>query len=299
MVNEFEKKTKRLFGGDLSSNAIHFGRNQDNDREYGILKGRITLTSEEIQSTFNDPITRTVDSCLKLLQGHKVQHLLLVGGFGESPFLRQRSKALFEATGTSIVTVEQSFKKAAVEGAAIWYLKKLVSGRAARFSIGLKLSTSFDDSNLEHREREALAYIATDGSKRLTRFAQLIEKNAVLQQGREIYKKVYTDWEKFPGETGKHYTGIYVWEGDGTGHWFTDREGKAYPQMRKLCTIKTELKDMVNAITTNQGSNGEFWTLAYFLVVRFGATRIQAWKEWKEGGKTHKGPATVLPGVVL
>jgi hypothetical protein len=66
-------QTKRLFGGPYSSNIIHFGRSSDNDREKGVIKGRITLTSEEIQYTFDDVVTKIIDSCLKLLRGYQVQ----------------------------------------------------------------------------------------------------------------------------------------------------------------------------------------------------------------------------------
>jgi hypothetical protein len=48
--------------------VIHFGRNSDNDREHGILKGKLTLNNEEIASTFNDSVKRTVQSCQKILQ---------------------------------------------------------------------------------------------------------------------------------------------------------------------------------------------------------------------------------------
>jgi hypothetical protein len=82
------------------------------------------MTNEEVASCFDDPMSRTVDSCLKLLRGRKVQvrsvwlthvkytnrfhqHILLVGGFGESPFLQQRLRDEFGAKGSEIVTVDQ------------------------------------------------------------------------------------------------------------------------------------------------------------------------------------------------
>ncbi|PVF93795.1 hypothetical protein CPB86DRAFT_87047 [Serendipita vermifera] len=73
MVDEFEKKDKRLYGGELSSNVIHFGRTTDNDRQHGIRKGRINLTTDEIASAFDGPVMRTVESCLRVLKDHRVQ----------------------------------------------------------------------------------------------------------------------------------------------------------------------------------------------------------------------------------
>lgn len=53
--------------------VIHFGRNSDNDRNFNILKGRITLHKEEVQSTFDNVIEIIVNSCLKLFKGHKIE----------------------------------------------------------------------------------------------------------------------------------------------------------------------------------------------------------------------------------
>ncbi|KAG8804483.1 hypothetical protein FRC16_007892 [Serendipita sp. 398] len=100
IIDEFEKKTKRKFDGTQTNSIIKFGKDWDNDREHGIFKGRITLTKQEVESTFNEVIPRIVASCSNLLSGRKVEHLLLVGGFGESPFLRKRLKETFGTKGT-------------------------------------------------------------------------------------------------------------------------------------------------------------------------------------------------------
>lgn len=52
---------------------IHFGRNADNDRSVGIIKGRISLTKAEIGTTYDNVIMRIEDSCIKLLRGRKIQ----------------------------------------------------------------------------------------------------------------------------------------------------------------------------------------------------------------------------------
>ena len=45
---------------------------------------------------------------LKLELSLTVQHLLLVGGFGESPYLQSRLRKEFSGRGTEVVTVENS-----------------------------------------------------------------------------------------------------------------------------------------------------------------------------------------------
>ncbi|PVF93793.1 hypothetical protein CPB86DRAFT_789737 [Serendipita vermifera] len=299
MVNEFEKKTKRLFGSDLSSNTIHFGRNQDNDRANGILKGRITLASEEIGSTFNDPVSRTIDSCLKLLQGYKVEHLLLVGGFGESPFLRHKLKTEFGSKGTQVVTVEQSSKKAAVEGGIIWYLKQLVCARAARFPIGMQVWRKYNDRLPEHRERAALTSIRPDGRTMLEQFMILVERNTIITQGWEYRKSVLAVMKEFPGTTQKRQHTVFVWEGEGTSEWITDKQNDLLPEMRRLWTIEVDARDTRSAAKMRSGPNGIFWEIKFDILIRFGGTSMRAWLEWEQEGTKRKGPATMLPGRVF
>ncbi|KAG8830436.1 hypothetical protein FRC18_008097 [Serendipita sp. 400] len=153
MVDKFERRTKRVFDGSQESLVIEFGGRRDNDRDYGILQGKITLTGSEVGTTFDQVINRSSDSCLKLLGGRRVKHLLLVGGFGESPYLRLRLKDEFGSKGTEVVTVEEPSKKAAAEGAVLWYTKQMVSGRFARFTIGTQIIVPFNPANAEHLKR--------------------------------------------------------------------------------------------------------------------------------------------------
>lgn len=104
----FERKTKRLFDGTNESYVIDFGGRQDNDREFGILKGKLTLSREEVASAFNDVLRQITDSCLRLRKDRKIRHLLLVGGFGESPYLQTCLRETFGKQGTEVVTVEDS-----------------------------------------------------------------------------------------------------------------------------------------------------------------------------------------------
>ena len=43
----------------------------DNDRDHGVWKGRITLTKDEVEQTFNEVVPRIVSSCSSLISGRK------------------------------------------------------------------------------------------------------------------------------------------------------------------------------------------------------------------------------------
>lgn len=127
----------------------------------------------------------------------------------------------------------------------------------------------------------------------------LVERNTVVHQGWESRRGVLHHWDTFPGAIGKHYENIYVWEGDGTPTWPTDEDGNDLDKMRRLCTVEADLTDMISALQMKFGPNGEYLQLRFDVIVQFGATSMRSWMEWEEQGSRHKGPATLLPGMIF
>lgn len=168
MVGAFESRTKRLYDGSLGNYVVDFGGTRDNDRPYGIIRGKLPLTSQEVSSAFEDVVQRIGNSCSRLLGAHKVKYLLLVGGLGESQHLQKRMRERFEFEGISIVTAEEPLKKAAAEGALIWYIKHTVTARIARKTIGVEIHQAYNPSDHQHALRRGLAWIDHDGSWRIT-----------------------------------------------------------------------------------------------------------------------------------
>lgn len=123
------------------------------------------------------------------------QFLLLVGGFGESPYLRKRLKEAYADQGMDVVTVDEpswvldetfnwiplndlcvqeegssvsleqeestnSLNLISREGAALWFIKKLVVARAARFTVGLCTESFYKQEIESHKLREKLSYVS-------------------------------------------------------------------------------------------------------------------------------------------
>lgn len=62
-----------MFDGSQETIAIRFGGNRDQDRDYGIVRGVITLTKQEVASTFDPAIKSILESCRRLMDGTKIQ----------------------------------------------------------------------------------------------------------------------------------------------------------------------------------------------------------------------------------
>ncbi|PVF93781.1 hypothetical protein CPB86DRAFT_818517 [Serendipita vermifera] len=300
MGQRFEEKTKRQFDGGLESYSLQFGTSRDNDRQYGILKGRLMLSKDEIASVFANVIDRIVESCLKLLRGRKISYLLLVGGFGESPYLRKILKDRFGSHGTEVVTVDEPTKKASAEGAAIWYIEQLVKARAVRFTIGTDLAILYDPRLPAHKEREASCIDAPGGNKYILTFEPWLQKDTVIDEAWELVKVYYDRWDDLPEDLGDYKVDVYAWEGQGETTWLKDDRGNLLSQMRLLCTIQADLNPLRPHLQTTRGPNGKtFWYTKFEVAVKFGGTRLQARLRWMEGTTQREGPVNVLPHTIF
>lgn len=284
MVNAFEKKTKRLFDGTQELNVIQFGSVRDNDRNHGILKGKFNLTVEEVSGTFDETVARTVDSCMKLLRGRSIQHHLLVGGFGDSPFLRKRLSEAFSSHGTDIVTVDEPSKKAAADGSVIWYIKQLVTARAIRFTIGTEGGVPYDPLNEQHHSRSDLMYQNMAGQSRIWIFEHWTKKDTPLYRDWACHFMYRRLWEILPSSSEKYSLPVYVCDHDLGHSWMRDESGDLLPGIRILCTIEAGFDVLMSAMRTARGPNGRYWYMAFEIVISFRGTKIQGRMRWKDEG---------------
>jgi hypothetical protein len=189
-------QTKRKFDGTQNSSIIKFGRDWDNDREHGITKGRISLTKDEVESTFNEVIPRIVNSCSNLLSGRKVEvrdgstnrlafaecvwYLISTSCLSEVsvnlPISENNSRIHLEAKESKWSLLTSPLRKPLrmyrlsrhlspfliyehSEGAAIWHIKQLVVARAVRSTFGIIIWRPFDAKNPVHNGRKHKSYV--------------------------------------------------------------------------------------------------------------------------------------------
>ncbi|KAL8280122.1 hypothetical protein RQP46_007452 [Phenoliferia psychrophenolica] len=160
MVEGFDTKTKIMFDSVDENYLIKFGFDRDTDRAAGISRGRLTLTGAEVKRAFDPCVDRIIESLRDQIHGMDVQSILLVGGFGESPYLQRRLRETFEKSGTRVVTADEPTKKAVAEGGALFYAQNSIVARATRFEFGIATNRA----NYTHTVN-ILAYSGSDGTK--------------------------------------------------------------------------------------------------------------------------------------
>ncbi|KAG8829562.1 hypothetical protein FRC17_006388 [Serendipita sp. 399] len=295
MVDEFEKKTKRIFDGTQLSSVLHFGRSSDNDRQYSITRGRLSLNKAEVKRIFDPTVLRIIVSCRILLGSYKAQHPLLVGGFGESHYLQSRMKEEFENSGIGVVTVEEPSKKAAAEGAAIWFLKQLVTGRAVRYTLGANVRQGFDPvAHPHHRERGFLAYVCSDGNKRVDGIFDIwVERNQILRGNFQKVFEYSRMYDYLPNDLGAFTMGILVWEGAKKPVWCETILGELVPEARYLCKLTGDLSRLRSSLSKRNGIGGRpYWMINFQVLVSFGGTKLQARMQWYEGTRLQRSAAS-------
>lgn len=78
------------------------------------------------------------------------QRIVLVGGYGESGYLKNVLRETYASQGIQVVTSDEPSKKAVAEGSIIWFVKRLVVARSVRATYGLSIVYPFNRDNQEH-----------------------------------------------------------------------------------------------------------------------------------------------------
>ncbi|KAG8822094.1 hypothetical protein FRC17_009653 [Serendipita sp. 399] len=226
-----------------------------------------------------------------------MEYLLLVGGFGESPYLRSRLKEVFTNKGTEIVTAEEPSKKAAAEGATIWYTKQLVVARASRYTIGITICPKYNAKDREHHLRKRLVYDDADGFKRLPgEFRVWVNKDTKMDQDFRMEYASRRNYTTKPASLAKFSIEVLAWEGDSPTKWTNDSNGENLPKMRRLCSVQADLSHLLPHLTQQKSATtgSKYWMVQFKVLITFGGTRLKARLQWTEAGKTKEGPIQVV-----
>ncbi|PVF91296.1 hypothetical protein CPB86DRAFT_878600 [Serendipita vermifera] len=297
IVRKFEEKTKRMFDGVETRNTIPFGNEAVNDPKHGIQRGRITLSLAEMKQTFDGSVEDTLSSCSRLFEGQIVKNLIIVGGFGESVYLRKRLREKLSRDSVQVTEMEEPGNKAAAEGAAIWAITQIVVGRAVRYTHGTRVAAGFDSSSSIHNERSWKKYVDIAGDTRIPDlFDPLVKKDTILDDASPVLSKYITDYESYPSYLGSFGTNLYVWEGLGHTNWCADTSGNLLPDMHQLCTIQADLSNIKPS--QRSGPKGAFWRIDFEVAIFFEGAKMKARLEWMENGVKKQGPVTVVPALL-
>ncbi|KAI8888892.1 actin-like ATPase domain-containing protein [Backusella circina FSU 941] len=169
-----------------------------------IENGSICIPYAKIEKEVFTPVIKDVlnlikDQLEKLNENERqLDAILLVGGFGQSPYLYRRIYDTFEnkAIGARFIGRPPNGQLAICKGAVSFGLQpRMVSEGFTRYSYGLQVKDRFQDSH-DDPEQKIDGY---DGNKYCQNvFSTIIEKDATLKKGHVYIKKVHVTYPNDP-----------------------------------------------------------------------------------------------------
>ncbi|KIM23490.1 hypothetical protein M408DRAFT_332321 [Serendipita vermifera MAFF 305830] len=304
MVNAFEREVKPRFDGTQDRYYLNFGASIDNDPSVGIERGRIALSNEDLKPAFDVVTDMVCKNCSEVLPGQKAEYVLLVGGFGDSPYVQKVLSEKLRAYHIELLTVEDYGRKAVVEGAIIGHIKQFVAARAANATFGGCVRPVYDKKL--HRDRKHLVQLYPDGKKRIDgAFHVWIEKGAILQ-GNFAHKLPYhVAWDAAKTSKNELIRGletveieVFAWEGSDIPTWCKDEYGSTLKGMRLICTLSANLSALAGSLQIVTGHRGKkIYRVEYDVCVYFGGTQLRAKLQWHQGSTLHESEVKVMPYV--
>lgn len=270
MMKEFDERLKRTFKDSLDQDAMDCEvPGVPDDPTKKIEDGFLEIERAEMQGIF-EPVIREI---LRLVQeqldsvrrdGHSsVASVLLVGGFGSSPYLYKRVEAALNVQDRKIKVLQPANAwSAVVRGAVICGLQSVdIKSRHARRNYGIAICQPFDAARHPAKDKifcpQELRYYCTN---RMKWYVKKDDEVAATQ------KFAFNLYQTFDVDT----TDFEVIEGllaSNSPRNLAEEDSKD-PNVYKLCSIKYDLSELRKHFIrrTNQLGNS-YYTISYCLVM--------------------------------
>ncbi|KAG8792445.1 hypothetical protein FRC12_006092 [Ceratobasidium sp. 428] len=299
-AQDFESTAKRTFCNELEENMVEIAGPRFNNSSIKVRRGRMTISGKIIKSFFDsclDEITSSVDQQMQgvAVSNPPFKYMLLVGGFGDSLYLRREFKKRYEPQGCQVTLTNDSTSKAVADGAVIWSVTSSVVARTTRSSIGIEVAKRYIPLSCDFSGRSP--YICPSGHTKVNGgWSQIVGKGVTLDVDaitREAFSREYSsphpDLEDFQ-------VTLLSYSKEDHPSWVRNTQGKILSGFRRSCVIKGDLRRLSGALQPRIGAQGEmYWRLSFDVCIRFGSTEWSAYLEWEESGVTHTGQVTIIP----
>ncbi|KAG8759784.1 hypothetical protein FRC11_001447, partial [Ceratobasidium sp. 423] len=226
-VKDFESFAKRVFDNETAQQSIVIGARFTNTA-IGIRRGRMIIPGPIIKGFFDvciKDITRSVDEQLAGLNipGPNILYILLVGGFGDSPYLRQEFTKRYESQKCSLVATNDSTSKAVADGAVLWYTAQRVVSRRPRHSFGIETLVAYDHNDPDHQGRKGLSCTLACATVP-GRWNNLVRKGVPLDAGTIVRIPFFLDFSTPRPDPGRFELDLYTYSGDDEPMWMRNKQ---------------------------------------------------------------------------
>ncbi|CAE6537632.1 unnamed protein product [Rhizoctonia solani] len=291
-VKDFELYSKRGFKDTNADQNIEIAWLTYNNPAIRVRRGQLTLEGSKVKTFFDTCVYKILESVSSQLEDADSSHILLVGGFGESPFLREQLKERFEPIGCKVATTSEQASKAVADGTIIWYTSNMVMERIPPHSYGIEVLISYDPQAQDHKRRMTVKwptglYVKGGADRRM----QGVPVGCDHITRRPYYREYTT-----PDPALKKFTEeIWFHTFEDVPRWMRFKPGSLMPGFQLGCSVNADLSDMKGALRAHTSPKGvRYWSLSFNVCITFGRTAPRAFLEWEEEGVTRTGNARLI-----
>ncbi|KAJ1303485.1 hypothetical protein OPQ81_011672 [Rhizoctonia solani] len=294
-VKDFEGFSKRSFSDEAKEYHVKIADSRLNNPSIATRRGRMTLPGSTVKSFFSPCTNEIFGSVDEQIKDLSVPHILLVGGFGDSPYLRNEFRKRYEPRGCQVTLTNDSTSKAVADGAVIWSSLSSVVSRAPRSSFGITTNTRYSSWLQEHQRRTP--FTQADGYQWISGcWSSIVTKGIALDVHAVCRRAFSRTYSTSTPSLSIFEVQLLSYASEDTPSWSQSPQGFLLPGFRNVCRISANLNNLSGALERRTGNAGKvYWYLAFEVCIRFGGTELEAYLEWKEHGITRTGPMTIIP----
>jgi hypothetical protein len=294
-TESFESESKRSFeSADQGEISIRVGDRRFTERAINVRRGIMTIGSAQVEKFFAPWVNQIIASVEKQMQGHKVDYLLLVGGFGDSPYLRKRFRECSSFKNVAITLANNLTAKAVADGAAMWHIQHSVIARATQFAYGIEKGEAYNPADPRHAGRAVKHQV--QGDRIYGVWSEIVPKGQVIGNDEERRNVYYQVCDTANPDLSTYRIRLLACLGDDKPYYCSDNSGRLLPSFKEACVIEADVSNMRGALQTVSRARGVAYMLKFEIVILFGKTELEAYIAWKDNnGRDHRGTAKVLP----
>ncbi|KAF8751777.1 ATP binding [Rhizoctonia solani] len=238
--------------------------------------------STELTYLFEKYVMQTIESVRQQMSELDCKHILIVGGFGESLYLRKKLTDALGNNGCLVNIANDSTAKAAADGAVIWWGKLSVISRATRMPFGIDIHDPYNAREPSHAGRSV--YRDATGYDYVTgKWSQIVGRDVIMNTDDAKRGSYWRDYKTPNPSLANFKDAMFAYTSDGTPNvWLYDPQGNLNRGFEQICEVEADLSGMRQALKRKTGPDGEYYRLDYTIALQFGGTEIQAFLEWEQ-----------------
>ncbi|QRV80584.1 heat shock protein 70 kDa 12A [Ceratobasidium sp. AG-Ba] len=293
-LDHFINFTKPNFSGTEDVLDLKVGKRRLNVASISIQGGRMKVAKSNVKSFFDGCVDRIINSVTSQSSGLYNPYYILVGGFGDSPYLKSMIRTRFGGSNR-LTTSNIPGAKAVADGAAIWAVTKSVVSRAARYSYGIPVVTPYDQFNTEHVGRTIIN--SPSGTRKVGgAWSEIVAKDTVMADNSSVKQSYYQEFSSLHEVPNTISQTLYSTLLSSSYKFMRNKSGVIYSDWTAVCDVSANVQDIKSVMTRKYNPGvGPYFVLDFQIAIHFGGTQLSAHIEWEQNGRTMTGPATVIP----